>query len=94
MNDPSEPKTRIVKEEPLEMEQIIEELLEKVESLEIERSQKRSRTIMPNVEDFDGKSHMRFRMFVADIKQKQIFDCEAIGGEMGFISYIYSRLTD
>ncbi|KAL1885332.1 hypothetical protein Cpir12675_006999 [Ceratocystis pirilliformis] len=76
------------------MEQIVEELLKKVGALETEQSRRRPRTTMPDVEKFDGKSHMRFRIFVADIKQKQIFDCEALGGEMGFISYIYSRLAD
>ncbi|KAL2885063.1 hypothetical protein HOO65_080013 [Ceratocystis lukuohia] len=48
---------------------------------------------MPDVEKFDGKSYMRFRMFMTDIKEKQVVDCEALGGERGFVSYVYSRLT-
>ncbi|KAL2890640.1 hypothetical protein HOO65_021182 [Ceratocystis lukuohia] len=81
-----------VKPEPPTHDDNVARLLAKIEALELE-NKRQIRPIIADIEKYDGKSSFQFKIFLTDIKEKQMHDCKAHGGERGFMNYTYSRLT-
>ncbi|KAL2884598.1 hypothetical protein HOO65_100002 [Ceratocystis lukuohia] len=65
-----------VKPEPPTQDDNVARLLAKIEALEIE-NKRQIRPIIADIEKYDGKSSFQFKIFLTDIKEKQLHELKA-----------------